>query len=74
VLWSQTVPAPLRGVSLARERDVLLAWDGQNGLFLFDHHGKIQAQRPNPALIAVAGSADDGSAFIVAEAQAPVIN
>lgn len=74
VLWSQTVPAPLRGLSLARERDVVLAWEGQNGLFLFDHHGKVQAQRPYPAAIAAASSADDGSAFLVAEAQASVLN
>jgi hypothetical protein len=33
-------------LSLAHERDWLLALDGQDGLFLFNRAGAIQAQRP----------------------------
>ncbi len=65
LLWSQTIPAPLRGLSLARERDGTLAWNGQDGLFLFNHAGRLQAQRPSPVPIAAACSAEDGSAYAV---------
>lgn len=71
LLWSQTIPAPLRGLILARERATILAWDGQEGLFLFNELGTIQARRPAPAPIAAAGSAEDGSACIVAGSQSP---
>jgi hypothetical protein len=71
-LWSQTVPAPLRGLSLARERDWLLARDGRDGLFLFNHAGAIQAQRPSPLPAAAIGSADDGSAYAIGGAEAAV--
>jgi WD40 repeat protein len=64
--WSQAIPAPLRGLSLARERETVLAWDGQDGLFLFNHAGVIQAQRPSPAPIAAACCAEDGSAYAIA--------
>jgi hypothetical protein len=73
LLWSQTIPAPLRGLSLARERDAALAWDGQDGLFLFDHAGAIQAQRSSPVPIAAACCADDGSAYAVGGSQTPVV-
>ncbi len=72
LLWSQTVPAPLRGLSLARERDGLLVLDGQDGLFLFNHAGALQAQRPAPLPAAVIGSADDGSAYAIGGAEATV--
>lgn len=73
LLWSQTIPAPLRGLTLAREREAILAWDGQDGLFLFNAAGTIQAQRPAPAPIAAAGCAEDGSAYIVAGSQSPAV-
>jgi WD40 repeat protein len=59
------VPAPLRGLSLARERDWLLARDGRDGLFLFNHAGAIQAQRPSPLPATAICSADDGSAYAI---------
>lgn len=71
--WSQTIPAPLRGLSLARERETILAWDGQDGLILFDHSGKIQAQRPGPSPIAAACCAEDGSVYAVAGSQPPML-
>jgi WD40 repeat protein len=73
LLWSQTIPAPLRGLILARERETILAWDGQENLFLFNHAGTIQARRPAPWPIAAAGCAEDGSAYVVGGSQTPMI-
>ncbi|HTU91386.1 MAG TPA: PQQ-binding-like beta-propeller repeat protein [Gemmataceae bacterium] len=73
LLWSQTIPAPLRGLILAREREMILAWDGQDGLFLFNHAGTIQSQRPAPAPTAAAGCAEDGSAYAIAGSQTPML-
>ncbi len=73
LLWSQTIPAPLRGLILARERETILAWDGQENLFLFNHAVTIQARRPAPWPIAVATCAEDGSAYFVAGSQSPMI-
>jgi hypothetical protein len=70
-LWSQTVSAPLRGLCLARERDGVLARDGQDGLILFNHAGIIQAQRPSPIPIAAICCADDGSAYAVGGSLSP---
>ncbi len=73
LLWSQTIPAPLRGLILARERETIFAWDGQDDLFLFNHAGSIQARRPSPAPVTAAGCAEDGSAYVVAGSQTPMI-
>ncbi len=73
LVWSQTVPAPLRGLRLARERGTILAWDGKDGLFLFDQAGKIQGQRPSPVPIASAGCAEDGSAYVLGGSQNPMV-
>src|SRR5579871_5794005 len=70
-LWSQTVFPPFRGLCLARERDAVLAWDGQEGLILFNHAGVIQAQRPSPIPLAAACGADDGSAYAVGGSLSP---
>ena len=72
LLWSQTIPTPLRGLILARERETILAWDGQDSLCLFNSTGIIQARRPAPAPIAAAGCAEDGSAYVVATSGAGV--
>lgn len=71
--WSQTIAAPLRGLSLARERETILAWDGQDGLILFDRAGKIQAQRPGPTPIAAACCTEDGSVYAVAGSESPML-
>jgi hypothetical protein len=73
LLWSQTVPPPLRGLSLARERDTVLAWDGQDSLFLFDQAGRMQAQRPSPTPIGGAACVEDGSGAAIIGGQAPVV-
>jgi outer membrane protein assembly factor BamB len=59
-LWTQKVSAPLRGLSLARERGWVLAWDAQDGLHLWDRAGRRQAHRPAPAALTAAACADDG--------------
>jgi hypothetical protein len=58
---------------LARERETILAWDGQDGLFLFNHAGKIQAQRSSPAPVASAGCAEDGSAYVIGGSETPLV-
>lgn len=74
LLWSQSIPAPLRGLILARESETILAWDGQEGLFLFNQAGTMQARRPAPGPIAGAGCAEDGSAYAVGGSQIPMIS
>jgi hypothetical protein len=73
LLWSKSIPTPFRGVSLARERESVLAWDGQEGLFLFNHAGVLQAQRPSPTPIGAACAAEDGSAYAVGGAAEPMV-
>lgn len=65
LVWSQTVPAPLRGLVLARECETVLAWNGQDRLFLYNFAGMIQAQRPAPAPVVAAGCAEDGRTYVV---------
>jgi hypothetical protein len=52
-------------LSLARERETVLAWDGQDGLLLFNRAGAIQAQRPSAVPVSAVCAADDGSAFAI---------
>jgi hypothetical protein len=73
LLWSQSIPAPLRGLSLARERNSVLAWDGQDNLYLFDQAGRMQAQRPSPAPIGTSACAEDGNGAAVSGVQAPIV-
>jgi hypothetical protein len=56
---------------LAREREAILARDGQDGLILFNHAGVIQAQRPSPIPVAAVCCADDGSAYAVGGSLTP---
>jgi len=63
VVWSHKTAAPVRGLSQARERGWLLAWNAQHRLSLFNHKGERQAQfQPRGALVA-ACCADDGKSF-----------
>jgi hypothetical protein len=73
LLWSQSISAPVRGLSLVREREWALAWDGPNGLYLFNHAGVIQAQRPSPVPIAAACAAEDGGAYAIGGLQTPLV-
>lgn len=62
-LWSYPLARPARGVSLAREKRWLLAWDDQHWLYLLNHAGAVQAQRRFPGNLTAAAAADDGSAY-----------
>ncbi len=62
-LWTQKVSAPLRGLSLARERGWTLAWDAQDHLHLWDRAGRQQAHRPAGAALTAAACADDGGSI-----------
>jgi hypothetical protein len=71
-LWSFSPPAGASGLSLARERGTLLAWDRAHWLYLLDGAGKRQAQRQFPGGLADAGCSDDGSAYAAAGAAGEV--
>ena len=64
--WSQALQADVCGLSLAREKGWLLAWDTHHWLYLLNHAGQIQAQTRFPSAIAHAAFADDGSALVAA--------
>src|SRR5579885_2228306 len=63
-LWSVALGARPRGLSLAREKGWLLAWDEAGWLTLLDRKGVRQAQRHEDGGVAVACAADDGSAYV----------
>jgi hypothetical protein len=64
VLWSLPTQGRPRGLSLAREKGWLLAWDDANWLYLLNRKGERQAQRHGGDSPFVAGcAADDGSAY-----------
>jgi hypothetical protein len=63
ILWSYSLPASPRGLSLAREKRWLLVWDDRNALCLLDGSGRLQAQRLSPGKVTTASCADDGSAL-----------
>ncbi len=63
VLWSRPLASPPRGLSLARERGRLLAWDAQHTLYLLNRAGELEAHRPAAAALAGACAADDGGSF-----------
>jgi hypothetical protein len=69
--WSQTLTEPLRGLALARERGMVLAWDAADGLHLYNRKGERQALIRAPAPVAAAGCADDGASYAVAAADPP---
>ncbi len=73
LLWSQTIPAPLRGLSLARERETVLAWNSSHELYVFNHAGVMQAQRPAPVPLAAAGCAEDGSGYAIGGSTEPMV-
>jgi len=65
LLWSQTLPASLRGLGLAREAQRIVTWDRDHWLHLLNHAGARQGQaRVVEPLVGVC-CADDGSAYAV---------
>lgn len=63
-IWSQKLPAGVRGLVAARERDWLLAWDANHWLYLLDHNGQRQGQTRFAGALVSACFADDGSAIV----------
>lgn len=63
ILWSYTHTTSWRGLALARERNWTLAWDARPALYLFDRHGRPQAEWRCPGELVAAACADDGSSF-----------
>jgi hypothetical protein len=53
-----------RGLTLAREKGLVLAWDSKHWLTLLNRAGQRQAQAPTPKPLAVACCSDDGSACV----------
>jgi WD40 repeat protein len=62
----------VRGLSLAREKGWLLAWDEKQWLYLLNHAGVVQAQKHMPGAVIAACSADDGSAYAAVGARGEV--
>ena len=60
-LWSFSPSAPLRGLSLAREKGLVLAWDRGQWLYLINRKGHREAQVPTPVPLTAACCAEDGS-------------
>jgi hypothetical protein len=71
-LWSYTHTVPWRGLALARERNLTLAWDVRHTLHLFNRHGQPQAEWPCPGELIDAACADDGSSFAAVGARGEV--
>lgn len=67
--WTQQLGAPARGLTMARERSWLLAWDANHWLHLFDQAGQKQGQTRNASALSSAAFADDGSAIVTASIQ-----
>lgn len=67
-LWSLPLEAQSRGLSLAREAQRLLVWTDTHWLFWTNSKGERQAQSHFPSPIVAAAISEDGSAFVVAEA------
>jgi hypothetical protein len=67
ILWSLATQGRPLGLSLAREKGWLLAWDDSNWLYLVNRKGERQAQRHGGASpVTAACGADDGSAYAAA--------
>lgn len=63
LLWRISLGSTPRGVTLAREKGWLLAWDDQDWLHLYDRLGQRQGHVRVPGPLAAACAADDGSAL-----------
>lgn len=65
-LWSRSVAAPIRNLSLAREPGLMLLRDGHDQLHLLDRKGDVLHTRPAPAPLVASHLADDGRAAALA--------
>ncbi len=65
VLWTVLTDAPLRGLCMAREAGVILAWDEADHLLLFDILGERRTASRSPSRITAAAISDDGTLVAV---------
>jgi WD40 repeat protein len=61
LLWSQSLSASLLGLSLSRERGVLLVWDRATAWLLSTLQGQTEARWQAPSPLNAASCAEDGS-------------
>ncbi len=59
--WTAMTDAPLKGLLMAREAGVLLAWDSADQLYLLDGRGERTATVRAPGPIAAGAISDDGT-------------
>ena len=59
--WTVLSEAPLKGLALAREAGIVLAWDETDQLVLLDLHGEHRAVTRAPGKVLLATISDDGS-------------
>ncbi len=59
--WSVQSEAPLKGLALAREAGIVLAWDEADQLALIDLNGEHRAVSRAPGKVLMAAISDDGS-------------
>src|SRR5947209_10794212 len=67
IRWTHRLPAAAAGLAPARESGHLLAWTRDGWLALLDGRGRLQAQSRWPANLIATATAEDGSAFAVAD-------
>ena len=60
-VWSVVTDAPLKGMSLAREAGVVLAWDEADQLYRINARGEFQSVARAPGRVVTATISDDGS-------------
>jgi hypothetical protein len=63
--WSIATDGPLRGLALAREAGMVLAWDEGDHLYWIDSLGERRSVSRAPAKILAAAVSDDGSILAV---------
>ena len=71
-LWSASLGSPLRGLSFAREKGWLLAWDSRHTLHLYERGGSCRWSRPAPGPVAACCLAEDGDGLAIAGASGQV--
>ena len=65
VSWSVLTDGPLKGLGLAREAGLVLAWDEAERLYLIDSAGGFRSVATAPGRVAAAAVSDDGSRVAV---------
>ena len=59
--WTVVTDSPLRGMSLAREAGLVLAWDEGNQLYLLNLHGEMVSTSRAPGRVLAGAISDEGS-------------